>query len=69
MHYTEEDVAGLVVTLLDVGFYNIRKWCVAGLVALDDLTTFFVYDDYMVVFVEYLHGLHIHATVYLDDLS
>jgi hypothetical protein len=61
MDYTTEDVARLVVALLDVCLDEIGKTEVAGFVGLDNLPRKLVESKEMVVFVNYLvrevHGL------------
>ena len=55
MDHAEEDLAGLLVFLLDVLLHDVRERAVAGLVALHDLAALLVDDDDVVVFVDYLH--------------
>ena len=69
MHHAQEYGSWLGIFLLDVVFDNIRKGAIASLVSLYDLPALFIDDDNMVVLVDYLHSLHVHATVDLDDLS
>ena len=57
MHHAEEHGPWLLVLLLQIVLYNIRKGAIASLVALHDLPTLFVDYDDMVVLVNDLHRL------------
>ena len=56
MNNTAENVAGLGITLLDVGLKKVGKAEVAGLVGLDNLSRQLVEGYQVVVFVQYLLG-------------
>ena len=51
MGYTEKDRAGLVVLDLDIFLNDLRKGCIAGLVALHDLVAGFINRNDMTIFV------------------
>ena len=52
MHHPEEHIARFVVLRLDIFLHRLRERTVAGLVALHDLTTLFIDDDDMIIFVK-----------------
>ena len=56
MNNTAENIAGLGITLLDVGLKKVGKAEVAGLVGLDNLSRQLVESYQVVVFVQYLLG-------------
>ena len=55
VHHTQEDLAGLVVLLLQVSLYGFGQGGVARLVALGDFACRLGDDDAMVVLVEWQH--------------
>ena len=69
MYHTEEYGPRFLVFLLDIVLDNIRKGAIASFVSLYDLPALFINDDNVVILVDYLHNLHIHATVDLNHLS
>ena len=50
-----EYISRLCVLLLDVLFHGVAQRLVAGLVALDNLSGYLIYYNYMVVLVKYCH--------------
>lgn len=69
VYHSEEDGAGLVVLLLNIGFAGLHKWFITGAIPLDDLTGSLGDSEQMVVLVEYLHGSESHAATDLQRLS
>lgn len=69
VYHSEEDGAGLVVLLLNIGFAGLHKWLITGAIPLDDLTGSLGDSEQMVVLVEYLHGSERHAATDLQRLS
>ena len=66
MDYTTEDVAGLVVALLDVSLDEIGKTGVAGFVGLDNLPRQLVESKEVVVFVDYLVR-EVHGSTVIEN--
>ena len=57
VNHAQKDLAGLGVLFLDILLDRFRQRTVSGLVALYDFARFLVYNNEVVVFVEYLHGV------------
>ena len=57
MHDAQEDIAGLLVLLLDVLAHEVGEGDVARLVALDDFARGLVHNYYMIILVNDLHIL------------
>ena len=55
MHYTKKDISRFGVFLFDLLFYSLAPRNIASLVALNNLRTAFVYNNYVIIFVKNLH--------------